>query len=167
MEPWRVLDAASREDARRILQTCCGASRWIERMADRRPFGSTESLLAAARDEWFALAPADWLEAFAAHPRIGDRAELERRFADAGRLAGDEQRGVANAAPEVLDALAEGNREYELKFGYIFIVCATGKTAGEMLTALRARLANDPQKEVRIAASEQAKITDIRLRRVH
>ena len=133
-------------------------------MTDRRPFGSTESLLSAARDEWFALAPADWLEAFAAHPRIGDRAALERRFAGAGRLASQEQRGVQDASAATLDALADGNREYERTFGYIFIVCATGKSADEMLGALRARLPNDPQQELQIAAAEQAQITEIRLR---
>jgi 2-oxo-4-hydroxy-4-carboxy-5-ureidoimidazoline decarboxylase len=166
MEPWRVLDSAPREQACAILRTCCGASRWVERMADRRPFGSTDALIAAARDEWFALAPADWLEAFAQHPKIGDRTALERRFAAAGRLANDEQRGVQGASSQVLDALADGNREYEQRFGYIFIICATGKSADEMLAALGARLANDPQDELQIAAAEQAKITEIRLRGV-
>jgi 2-oxo-4-hydroxy-4-carboxy-5-ureidoimidazoline decarboxylase len=167
MEPWRRIDSAERDEACAILRACCGASRWVERMADRRPFGDTESLLSAARDEWRALAPADWLEAFAQHPRIGDRGALERRFAEAGRLAAGEQRGVQGAAAEVLDALAEGNREYERRFGYIFIVCATGKSADEMLTMLHARLGNDPQDELRIAAAEQARITEIRLRGVH
>ena len=135
-------------------------------MADRRPFGSDESLMAAAREEWLALAPTDWLDAFAQHPRIGDRSELERRFAEAGRLASQEQRGVQGASAQVLDELAAANREYERRFGHIFIICATGRSADEMLAALRARLANDPQDELYIAAAEQAKITEIRLRGV-
>jgi 2-oxo-4-hydroxy-4-carboxy-5-ureidoimidazoline decarboxylase len=132
-------------------------------MLGRRPFLSREALFAAARDEWFALSRADWREAFTHHPRIGDRGSLRWRFAGTRHLSEKEQAGVAGATDDVLAALAEANAAYELKFGYIFIVCATGRSAGEMLAMLKARLGNDPDTEIRAAAEEQAKITELRL----
>jgi 2-oxo-4-hydroxy-4-carboxy-5-ureidoimidazoline decarboxylase len=121
------------------------------------------ALLSAAREEWFALTREDWLEAFSHHPKIGDRDTLHKRFAATRHLSEREQAGVDGASGEVLDALAAGNRAYEEKFGYIFIVCASGKNATEMLGLLRSRLSNDPASGLRIAAAEQAKITEIRL----
>lgn len=134
-------------------------------MLARRPFGSDEALTTAARDVWCALEPDDWREAFSHHPKIGDRASLRARFPQTAHLSSAEQSGVDAASDETLDALATLNRAYEAKFGYIFIVCATGKSADEMLTMLRARMENDPRSELMIAAAEQAKITDLRLRR--
>lgn len=166
MEPWRRLDLAEAEDARRLLLTCCGSPRWADRMVARRPFGSRDGLLDAARDEWFALEPIDWLQAFTHHPRIGDRIALRTRFPGTSYLSEAEQAGVSRAPDEVLDRLAEGNHAYEAKFGFIFIVCATGKSAEEMLALLRARLGNDADSEIRIAAGEQAKITALRLEKV-
>jgi 2-oxo-4-hydroxy-4-carboxy-5-ureidoimidazoline decarboxylase len=166
MAPWQRIDAAGDEDARAMLARCCGSTRWVERMLSRRPFGSQETLHAAGRDIWFALEPADWLEAFTHHPKIGDRAALRTRFAATRSLSEREQAGVAAAPDETLDALAEGNADYERRFGFIFIVCATGKTAEEMLGLLRSRIANDPERELQIAAAEQAKITEIRLTQV-
>jgi 2-oxo-4-hydroxy-4-carboxy-5-ureidoimidazoline decarboxylase len=163
MEPWRVLDLATPADARALLRTCCGSTRWIARMAARRPFQSRQALLDAARDEWFALTPADWQEAFAHHPKIGDRESLRRRFADTHHLSEREQAGMDGAAADVLDALAQANESYEKRFGYIFIVCATGRSANEMLAILRERLPNNPATEIQIAAAEQAKITELRL----
>jgi 2-oxo-4-hydroxy-4-carboxy-5-ureidoimidazoline decarboxylase len=132
-------------------------------MMNRRPFGTRDQLLNAAREEWFALGPDDWREAFRHHPRIGDRDPLHRRFAATAQLSEKEQSGVTGASDGVLAALANGNRVYEQKFGYIFIVCATGRTADEMLRMLNARLTNRPDQEIRIAAAEQAKITELRL----
>ena len=146
-----------------MLARACGSARWVDRMLARRPFGSGDAMLAAARDEWWALGPDDWKDAFRHHPKIGDRASLEARFPETHSLSSREQAGVAGAAGDVLDALAEGNRAYEERFGYIFIVCATGKTAAEMLALLRARLGNDPDTEIRIAAREQAAIAALRL----
>jgi 2-oxo-4-hydroxy-4-carboxy-5-ureidoimidazoline decarboxylase len=163
MELWRRIDAAAPASARELLRTACGSTRWIERMLSRRPLGTRERALAAARDEWLALGPEDWREAFAHHPRIGDVEELRTRSPATAQLSTKEQSAVVGASGQVLTALADGNRAYEHKFGYIFIVCATGRTAGEMLAALRSRLGNDPAIEVRIAAEEQAKITAIRL----
>jgi 2-oxo-4-hydroxy-4-carboxy-5-ureidoimidazoline decarboxylase len=135
-------------------------------MMQRRPFGSLETLLAVAKDVWFSLTPADWQEAFADHPRIGDREALKKRFPETRHLAAREQSGVDVAGHDVLEALAAGNERYEKKHGYIFIVCATGLSAEEMLERLEARLDNDPWTELRLAADEQAKITEIRLRRL-
>jgi 2-oxo-4-hydroxy-4-carboxy-5-ureidoimidazoline decarboxylase len=166
MEPWERLDSASPEEARRLLTTCCGSSAWVDRMLRRCPFGSADALLAAALEAWLDLTLTDWLEAFSHHPKIGDRASLARRFAATAHLSSHEQRGVADASAETLEDLAAANRTYEEKFGYIFIVCATGKSAGEMLALLRARLLNDPATEIRVAAEEQGKITQLRLQRL-
>jgi 2-oxo-4-hydroxy-4-carboxy-5-ureidoimidazoline decarboxylase len=163
MELWRRIDDAPAAQARALLTTCCGSTRWVERMAGRRPFGSREELLIAARQEWFTLSEGDWLEAFRQHPRIGDRDALRARFAGTAHLSEKEQAGVEGAAESVLAALADANRAYEKKFGHIFIVCATGLRAEEMLARLHARLPNDPATEIRIAAEEQAMITAIRL----
>lgn len=133
-------------------------------MHARCPFGSLEALLDAARAEWFALTPADWQEAFAAHPRIGDLSSLRERFAGTRHLAAHEQSGVDGAPEDVLTALANGNTAYEQKFGCIFIVCATGLTAEEMLARLRVRLINDSLTEIGVAAEEQARITELRLK---
>src|SRR6185436_1014222 len=103
---------------------------------------------------------------FAHHPKIGDRDSLRQRFARTAHLSEREQAGVDGASENVLEALAEGNREYERRFGHIFIVCASGKSADEMLELLGSRLPNPPDVEIRIAAEEQAKITDLRLKKL-
>jgi 2-oxo-4-hydroxy-4-carboxy-5-ureidoimidazoline decarboxylase len=125
-------------------------------MIARVPFASREAALTAARDEWFALDTADWREAFDHHPRIGDLPD--------SAISAREQSGVASAPEDVKRALAEGNRAYEERFGHIYIVCATGKSAEEMLAILNARLKNDPETEIRVAAEEHARICDLRLR---
>ena len=140
------------------LLKCCGSKAWARTMARRRPFASLERLSKAAGEIWWLLDPADWLEAFAAHPKIGER----RPLAAAGWSA-QEQSGMSRATPAVTTELSEGNQEYLAKFGYIFIVCATGKSGDEMLQILRARLANSPDQEIRMAAEEQNKITLLRL----
>jgi 2-oxo-4-hydroxy-4-carboxy-5-ureidoimidazoline decarboxylase len=132
-------------------------------MMARRPFANDTKLLFAARNEWFGLTEADWLEAFSHHPRIGDRAALEARFPKTHDLSSKEQARVASAPEDVLAALAQANNDYFDKFGFIFIVCATGKSAEEMLTLLRERLPHDRATELRMAAEEQAKITALRL----
>jgi OHCU decarboxylase len=142
------------QEAVRDLLACCGSRAWARAMAQRRPFGSAEDLLAAADSIWRDLAPEDWLEAFRAHPRIGEHAS---------GTAAREQAGTVSAPAEVREALARANREYEERFGHIFIVCATGKSAEEMLAICRARLHNDPKTELATAAEEQRKISRIRL----
>lgn len=133
-------------------------------MLGRRPFAGQDAALAAARDEWFRLSPDDWRDAFSHHPKIGDGESLRARFPLTHQLSAREQASVADAGDAVLDSLADGNERYQQKFGYIFIVCATGKRADEMLALLEARLPNDPETEIRIAAEEQARITAMRLR---
>jgi 2-oxo-4-hydroxy-4-carboxy-5-ureidoimidazoline decarboxylase len=157
------VDGVSPEAAREILSRACGSRRWVERMLARRPFGSAAALQSAAREEWFALDEADWLEAFSHHPRIGDRGSLSARFPATHDLSAREQSAVDFAGARVIDQLADANEAYRDRFGFIFIVCATGKTAGEMLRLLRDRLHNDRATELRTAAEEQAKITALRL----
>ena len=167
MEPPPRIDDESPDGARALLQACCGSTRWVDRMLALRPFGAVDILLSAARREWFALTPEDWKEAFTHHPMIGDREGLRARFPATHQLSGREQSGMGAASDQIIETLAQGNAAYERRFGYIFIVCATGKSAEEMLDLLTARLQNDPVTEVRIGAEEQAKITELRLRQLN
>jgi len=159
----QAINTASTDAARQILMRACGSTRWVDRMMQRRPFGNDARLLFAARNEWFGLSEADWLEAFSHHPRVGDRASLAARFPATHDLAAKEQARVGGADADVIAALAEANEAYFNRFGFIFIVCATGKTAEEMLALLRSRLPNERSAELRIAAEEQARITALRL----
>jgi OHCU decarboxylase len=124
-------------------------------MADRWPFARTETMLAAADAVWIGLDPEDWLEAFRAHPKIGERTSSS--------LPQQEQSGAASASADQLEELARLNRDYQRRFGYIFIVCATGKTTDEMLAALNERLQNPPEVEIHIAVEQQRQITRLRL----
>jgi len=163
MDTWQRIDEASPPDARAILYAACGSTRWIDRMLALRPFGSRDALLLAARREWAALTPDDWREAFEHHPQIGDVESLRARFPATHHLSTSEQAGVVDATADVIDALAEANQQYFDRFGYIFIVCASGKTAEEMLGLLRERLHNSPDEEMHVASEEQARITALRL----
>jgi 2-oxo-4-hydroxy-4-carboxy-5-ureidoimidazoline decarboxylase len=154
------------DEAREAFQRCCGSRRWSESMARGRPFDSVAALIETAERIWWGLARSDWLEAFAAHPRIGDVDAIRAKFATTAAWASCEQAGALGASDEVLQNLARGNREYEERFGYIFVVCATGKTAEEMLGILTQRLGNDAFAEIKLAAGEQMKITRIRLERI-
>ena len=145
---------------------CCGAHRWVNKMVHKRPYRDAADLLAEADEIWEQLGEEDWREAFTHHPKIGDIGSLRAKFANTQDWASGEQAGTAAASEEVLTGLAAGNAEYESRFGYIFIVCATGKSAAEMLDLLRARLGNAPEHEIRIAAAEQAKITRLRLEKL-
>jgi len=160
------LNSWSEHDARERFHRCCGSSRWSDIMARARPYESEAALIATAEIAWTGLSEGDWLEAFAAHPKIGDTAALKARFAATAVWSANEQAGVGGAAESTLTELAELNDRYESRFGYIFIVCATGKTAGEMLAIVRERLHNSPDEEIRIAAAEQWKITRIRLEKI-
>src|SRR5262249_7997991 len=138
------------------LLHCCGSRAWARAVAERAPYSGKTALLQAAETAFDALSPEDWLEAFGAHPRIGDRQAL-----GAGATPGREQAGVQGAAATTLERLAQGNRTYEDRFGHVYLVCATGKTAEEMLAILESRLENDAKTELRNAAAEQRKITDL------
>jgi 2-oxo-4-hydroxy-4-carboxy-5-ureidoimidazoline decarboxylase len=161
-----LINGWSDDEAIALFQRCCGSRRWAERMARLRPFDSDAAVLESAERTWWGLDRDDWLEAFAAHPRIGDRDAMRAKFAATAAWSVREQAGVNVASEDVLQALADENHRYQERFGYIFIVCATGKTAEEMLALLRERLPNDADREIRVAAAEQAKITRIRLEKM-
>jgi 2-oxo-4-hydroxy-4-carboxy-5-ureidoimidazoline decarboxylase len=149
--------------ARAAFGRCCGAPAWVDAMVARRPFQDRDQLMRAADEAWWALSRAARLEAFAHHPRIGDGRALRERFASTAAWAAGEQAGAAGAPAEILDRLVAANQLYERRFGYIFVVCATGKSAEEMLAALEGRLGNEPGPEFEIACAEQAQITRLRL----
>ncbi len=154
------------EEAKSELIRCCGSRRWAEQLLARRPFADKDSLLSLSDEIWHGLEKNDFIEAFAHHPKIGDVDSLRKKFATTANWAEGEQKGVQQASDATLAALAAGNAAYEEKFGYIFIVCATGKTADEMLGLLQARLKNDEQEELKIAMLEQNKITHLRLEKL-
>ena len=157
VSPLDRLNAMSIGEVETELLACCGSHVWARRMAESRPFQSAADIKQKSDQIWRSLGREDWLEAFAAHPRIGEKGS---RWSEA------EQAGARGADAETLAALAEANREYESRFDHIFIVCATAKSAEEMLGLLRARLDNDPETELRAAAEEQRKITHLRLEKL-
>src|SRR5258707_8518715 len=140
-------DKLARTEATELLRKCCGSSRWVSAMIERRPFGSRDAAFSAADEIWKSLDRSDWLEAFAHHPRIGEQTK--------NSVAAREQSGVLTADDDVRAQLGQVNRDYEQRFGYIYIVCATGKSAEEMLAIARDRLNNDPSTELAVAAEEQ------------
>jgi OHCU decarboxylase len=151
------LNSLTPAEVRTALRRCCASEAWVRAMEARRPFDSIAALHAAADEEWWRLAAPDWLEAFRAHPRIGERGK---------GWSAEEQRGTQRAPAETLSELAIGNAEYEKRFGHVFLICATGLDAGEMLANLRARMRHSPDDELRVAAQEQARITALRLDRL-
>jgi 2-oxo-4-hydroxy-4-carboxy-5-ureidoimidazoline decarboxylase len=156
LEDLNTVDAATLGNA---LKDCCGSRAWVDRMIARRPFKDPSQLQTAADDAWWALSESDWLEAFAKHPKIGDTNA-------AGKWSAEEQRGMDHAASDTARLMQDLNRAYLEKFGWIFIICASGKSADEMKNQLEQRLTNDPAAEIRLAAGEQAKITRLRLQKL-
>jgi allantoicase len=146
-------------DPERDLRSCCGSSKWIEAVSQARPFNDWNQLTAAAERIWSKLGSEDWMEAFHAHPRIGEKKT-------GARWTADEQSGTRSASTETMNALAQANRDYEQKFGHIYLVCATGRSADEMLDDVRRRMKNDADTELRVAADEQRKITTLRLEKL-
>jgi 2-oxo-4-hydroxy-4-carboxy-5-ureidoimidazoline decarboxylase len=161
-----VINAWTLAEAGEAFRRCCGSTRWAHEMERLRPFDSDEAVLEAADRIWWALEASDWREAFAAHPKIGARGATGPHHAATAGWSKAEQSGAERASAEVLENLAEMNRRYEARFGFIFIVCATGKSAEEMLGAIASRMRNEPNDEIRCAALEQAKITRIRLEKI-
>jgi allantoicase len=160
-----VLAGATPEAAEAALLTCCGSTRWAREVAARRPFRTVDHLREVADEVWAALEPDDVTEAFAAHPRIGERAadSVEAQAAGHARWSAGEQAGTADAAEATRAALAEGNRAYEERFGRVFLIRAAGRSAEEMLAALEERLRNDPETELEVATEQQRQITQLRL----
>ena len=153
-------------DATKELLQCCGSQRWAAKMVEARPFQTLTELITHANEIWWSLDRADWLEAFRSHPKIGEKKAAESVSAQSKQWSGQEQAGVNTASAETTNALATLNHAYEQHFGFIFIICATGKTSGEMLAALRERLEHDAAEELSIAAAEQCKITELRLKKL-
>lgn len=156
-------NALSMEEAAAELVPCNGSRTWASELARQRPFATTENLFKAADEVWWSLSETDWQEAFDSHPRIGER-HAKAASATSLQWSAGEQDGVSEE-DAVKAALADGNRAYEERFGRIFLVCATGKSAAEMLAILRARLGNTPEAELREAAEQQRRITQLRLRK--
>ncbi len=161
-----VLNALSNDEAVAALMRCCGSTRWAKAMAKRRPFTSLGHVLGASEETWWKLGDGDYREAFTHHPEIGaDIALLRERYAATATWSAGEQAGVAAASEVTLQALAQGNRTYKERFGHVFLVCATGKSAAEMLALLEERIDNSPENELRVAAGEHVKITSVRLKK--
>jgi 2-oxo-4-hydroxy-4-carboxy-5-ureidoimidazoline decarboxylase len=160
-----ILDSLDDRDAELQLGACCGAHRWVEQMMQARPFGSPARARSEADRIWSSLGPADWLEAFDHHPRIGE-GKAAAPDARGANLSATEQSQVASAAAGVRAELAKVNAEYERRFGFIYIVCASGRSAARLLEIARDRLGNDRETELRIAAEEQRRIMQLRLARL-
>ena len=154
----KELNSLPGAQAEEELLKCCGSQRWTKAMAARRPFKSMEELQSTAEAEWWKLEYSDWLEAFSHHPRIGER--------KASGWASTEQSGTRSASDDMLLSLEQLNRMYEEKFGFVFLIFATGKSADQMLDALRLRLQNGRDVELKNAVTEQAKIMRLRLEKL-
>ena len=148
-----------------VLQTCCVSTKWLERGFVELQHCSDTEFLIKQEEIWWQLEPSDWLQAFEGHPRIGDVSSLAEKFKETESIASSEQSGVDRATDDILVELKEYNDRYFERYGFIFIVCASGKSALEMLSLLKDRMNNSRDDEIKIAAGEQAKITKIRLER--
>ena len=162
----QLLNSLSTVDSEVEFLKCCGSRNWARALTGARPFADAAALFQQADSIWSSLQDKDWLEAFRAHPKIGEQKAIAVQSEQARSWSAQEQAGVQDAATETKAALATGNRDYEKRFGFIFIVCATGKTSAEMLAILNQRLQNDPGTELRMAAEEQRKITRLRLEKL-
>lgn len=159
---WNAMPQAAAENE---ILSCCGSKTWAHGMAAQRPIHNEATLLIACDEVCGTLRQPDWLEAFRSHPRIGDSHAPESSPAQSAAWSGSEQRNVAAANEDSKVALAHGNRAYEQRFNHIFIVCATGKSASEILDILLCRLRNDPDTELNEAAEQQRQITHLRLKK--
>lgn len=157
------LNKLPEKDANHTFMQCCTSSTWVNKMVAARPFIDAQEMKQAADNAWLGLSVSDYLEAFEGHPKIGDVSSLRAKYANTKELAGNEQGLVKEANDEVLEVLSQGNSDYEAKFGFIFIVCATGKSAKEMSDLLQARLPNNKAQELINAAEEQRKIFQLRI----
>lgn len=164
-DPVEKLNRLPTDEARKVLLDCCGSTRWAEKVAANRPYWDVGQCLIIGARIWRELEREDWLEAFRAHPKIGEQKAEAAVSDEARRWSEGEQSRSNDAVAETLDALASANREYEEKFGFIFIVCASGKTAEQMLALLRGRMSNGPETELRVSLEEQWLITQLRVRK--
>jgi len=155
---WNEADESA---ATQSMLACCAVRRWAQAVVALRPYGSVESLSLTADEVWSTMEEVDWMEAFSAHPRIGERIALSP--APSAAWSQEEQSATRGAAQHLLADLAEANRRYEQRFGFTYIVCATGKSPEEMLAILERRLTNERETELREAAEQQRQIMQIRL----
>jgi allantoicase len=162
----RLLDSLIEPEARAALVDCCGAPRWIDAMLAARPFKRPEALLAASEGAFQRLSSGDWLEALRHHPRIGERRAQRTQSAQAAQWSAGEQAGVRGADQASLAQLADLNRQYETRFGFVFLICASGRSGDEMIAELQRRLQNDAATELATAAAEHRKITALRLEKL-
>lgn len=159
------LNALSVEEATAVLKACCGANRWVRGMLGQRPFKDADEVFETSERVFSQFGREDWLAAFRRHPRIGERRAADAPGGQSEAWSAKEQAGVDAADESVRANLVEANLLYERRYGHLFIVCASGKSAAEMLALLEARLASDPAMELRVAAFEQRTITRLRLER--
>ncbi|MEL0628189.1 2-oxo-4-hydroxy-4-carboxy-5-ureidoimidazoline decarboxylase [Psychromonas aquatilis] len=160
------LNKATVEQAYEIFETCCCAPNWVEQMIAARPFTEASQLLETSEKCFAQLNQQDYLAAFLGHPQIGDLNTLHEKYANTSGTASNEQAGMSEADSAVLQEMVQLNRAYFEKFGFIFIVCASGKSAEEMLQLIKQRMPNSFEDEMQIAGNEQAKITTIRLEKL-
>lgn len=157
---WEEFNELDKATAATALFHCCGSAKWVSILMEDFPFVSEIALVETATTAWYSACNADdWLESFTHHPQIGDKSSLEQKF------AGKEQTGIAAATAETINELTKANTDYLQKFGFIFIVCATGKSATDMLQMMHSRLNNSVEEELHIAMGEQHKITLIRFQK--
>lgn len=149
-----------------LLFNCCGSRAWVKGMIEILPVNDLVDLMEYAEEKWYDCNPADWLEAFEHHPKIGDIHSIQNQFSKIENYTTIEQSGIEDSPEDILEQLKKANEEYEETFGYIFIVFATGKSAKEMLSILQQRINNDPHEELMIAAAEQDRITKLRLQKL-
>jgi 2-oxo-4-hydroxy-4-carboxy-5-ureidoimidazoline decarboxylase len=161
-----ALNSLTNSEANEQFELCCGANNWIQKMNQNRPFQDGDEVYKKAESIWFSLSSEDWLEAFTHHPKIGNIDSLRKKYHNTKAISKDEQSGVNDAEESILKDLAKSNQLYEEQFGFIFIVCATGKSADEMLALIKMRLNNNAEEEIQNAAKEQNKITQLRLKKL-
>ncbi|MFT7689149.1 MAG: 2-oxo-4-hydroxy-4-carboxy-5-ureidoimidazoline decarboxylase [Candidatus Azotimanducaceae bacterium] len=161
-----IINHLSVMEKRAALLKCCSSQAWVDLLLLKYPFESIAALIKNADECWIGLKETDYLEAFSGHPKIGDLESLREKYAETASLASVEQVGTMGADEDVLKMLAVGNKSYEKKFGFIFIVCASGKSADEMLNLLQARMVNDRETELINAAEQQRQIFHIRLKQL-
>jgi OHCU decarboxylase len=160
------LNALPQVNAANQLLRCCGSIRWAKGLVSKMPFDDFQQLLDESDSIWLSLNQEDWLEAFSSHPKIGEKKTALSESSESRQWSEDEQSGTRSASRETLSKLAELNKLYEKRFGYIFIISASGKSTDEMLLALRERLQNDPETEIQVAAEQQRLITHLRLQKL-
>ena len=166
LETVKWLNEIPEDPAVEHFKACCGSEFWARKMASARPFADAAAVLHATRVVFDAMPISAWVQAFESHPRIGDLESMRMKHTGNDRWSADEQSGAAQADEQMLQRLADRNKEYEQRFGKTFIVCATGKSAAEMLELLEERLTNKPAEEFEIASQEQRKITMLRLEKL-